>query len=74
MKKQARKPTAASNVRMAAKTLSSSRASAKTKSDAGKVLARHAENIRKIQPAPKVGSISRSAARNAARTVLGKKK
>lgn len=42
--------------------------------EAGKVLAKQAEKIRKIQPPPKVGSISLAAARNAAKTVLGRKK
>lgn len=42
--------------------------------NADKLPAKRAEKIREIQPAPTVGSISRTAARNAARIVLGKKK
>lgn len=57
----------------AARILSNPKASKESKSIAGTILHRRAEKIRQIQPAPKVGSFTRSAARRAAKTVSKKK-
>lgn len=57
----------------AGKTLSNPNTSASKKSAAGKILSQKAAKIRTIQSAPKVGSISRSDAKRAARVVLKKK-
>ncbi len=73
MTKQLRK-SSAGLVRTAARTLNNPRASFRAKSNAGKVLANQTAKIRTIKPAPKVGSISRSVARHAARIVSASRK
>lgn len=72
MTKQSKKSTSSPIVRMAAKVLSNPKTGVK-KSDAGKITAKHAAKIRKIQLPPKKGSITMDAARRAARVVLKKK-